>query len=64
MVVEDLLVDLARRVYIENMGAVIARAWRKSHRRLATKSRKVIAVQLESKGTAVVEAAVAAAATA
>lgn len=41
MVIEAILVELARRVYIEIKGAVIVRAWRKSRRRLANKNRKV-----------------------
>jgi len=38
---EDLLMELARRVFIEIKGAIIARAWRKSRRRSENKSRKV-----------------------
>ena len=41
MVMDDILVELARRVYIEIKGAVIVRAWKKSKRRLEYKNRKV-----------------------
>eukprot|EP00903_Cladosiphon_okamuranus_P010805 g10208.t1 len=40
MVIDDILVELARRVYIEIKGAVIARAWKKSKRRLENRNRK------------------------
>lgn len=43
VVIEDVLVELARQVYIEIKGAVIARAWKLSQRRSQNKNRKVIA---------------------
>ncbi|CAM9554128.1 unnamed protein product [Ectocarpus sp. 4 AP-2014] len=39
-VIENVLVELARQVYIEIKGAVIARAWKQSRRRFGNKSRK------------------------
>ncbi|CAM9360442.1 unnamed protein product [Ectocarpus fasciculatus] len=39
-VIENVLVDLARQVYLEIKGAVIARAWKQSRRRFGNKSRK------------------------
>lgn len=41
VVVEDMLVEFVHRVFIEIKGAIIARAWKKSRRRSANKSRKV-----------------------
>ncbi|CAB1101525.1 unnamed protein product [Ectocarpus sp. CCAP 1310/34] len=39
-VIQNVLVELARQVYIEIKGAVIARAWKQSRRRFGNKSRK------------------------
>ncbi|CAM9688865.1 unnamed protein product, partial [Ectocarpus sp. 13 AM-2016] len=39
-VIGNVLVELARQVYIEIQGAVIARAWKQSRRRFGNKSRK------------------------
>ncbi|CBJ25531.1 hypothetical protein Esi_0003_0167 [Ectocarpus siliculosus] len=39
-VIENVLMELARQVYVEIKGAVIARAWKQSRRRFGSKSRK------------------------